>query len=77
MAISSSELESVLRETFPDAQIKITDLIGDNDHYSLEIIDESFFGKSLIIQHRMVKDALKEILQSKLHSITIKTSSGI
>ncbi len=76
MAISSNELESILRETFPDAHIKIVDLVGDSDHYSLEIIDTSFSGKSLITQHKMVKDALKELLQAKLHSITIKTSSS-
>lgn len=75
MAISSAELNSILQEAFPNAQIKITDLAGDNDHYSLEITDTSFAGQSLINQHRMVKVALKGILHTRLHALTIKTSS--
>lgn len=75
MAISEKELHSILHQHFPKAQIKIIDLAGDEDHYSLEIQDESFGGLSLINQHRMVKEALKEVLTSRLHAITIKTSS--
>ncbi len=73
MAISEKELHSILYQHFPKAQIKIKDLAGDEDHYSLDIKDKSFEGVSLINQHRMVKDALKEVLSSKLHAITIKT----
>lgn len=74
MAVSSRELESIIRQNFPRANIKITDLAGDEDHYSLEIADDSFAGKSLINQHKMVKNALRDILQERLHAITIKTS---
>lgn len=73
MAISQEELHSILQQSFPNAQIKITDLAGDNDHYSLEITDRSFEGMPLIKQHRLVKDALKNALHTNLHAITIKT----
>mgnify|MGYP001452235175 CR=1 FL=1 len=32
----------VTREQFPNASITITDLAGDGNHYSAEVIDESF-----------------------------------
>lgn len=73
MAISQEELFSILQQSFPNAQIKITDLAGDNDHYSLDIADVSFAGIPLIKQHRMVKEALKSALHTNLHAITIKT----
>lgn len=76
MAIKKSELEYIILQSFPNATIEITDLAGDEDHYSLSIIDKSFDGLSLIKQHKMVKEALKEVLSTKLHAITIKTSSG-
>ena len=76
MAISQEELHSILHQSFPNAQIKITDLAGDQDHYSLDITDGSFRGIPLIKQHRMVKDALKGVLHKKLHAITIKTRAG-
>jgi stress-induced morphogen len=75
MAISKSELESIILKSFPEATIEIIDLAGDEDHYSLSIVDASFAGIPLIKQHRMVKEALSEVLVSRLHAITIKTGA--
>lgn len=74
MAISINELENILLVNFPQAKIKIIDLAGDEDHYSLHIADKIFAGKTIIAQHRMVKEALSEVLKSRLHAITIKTT---
>lgn len=76
MAITIGELENILLTKFPQAKIKITDLAGDEDHYSLHISDPIFAGKTIIAQHRMVKEALGEVLKSRLHAITIKTTSN-
>ena len=73
MAISKEELESIILKSFPEATIEIVDLAGDEDHYSLTVADKSFAGLPLIKQHRMVKEALAEVLVSRLHAITIKT----
>lgn len=73
MAISETKLISILQQSFPNAKIKITDLAGDQDHYSLDITCSSFKGLPLIKQHRLVKDALSEVLEKELHAITIKT----
>lgn len=75
MPIAESELVSILIQKFPNAQIKILDLAGDQDHYSIEIIDNSFAGIPLIKQHRLVKAALAGVLESKLHAVTIKTKA--
>ena len=45
MAMSATEIERLLRESFPAARITITDLAGDGNHFSAEIIDASFKGK--------------------------------
>lgn len=73
MAINIRELEDIITTKFPQAKIKLIDLAGDEDHYSLEIEDAIFAEKSIIMQHRMVKEALADVLKSKLHAITIKT----
>jgi len=75
MAITKTELESIILKSFPESSIEIIDLAGDEDHYSLSIKDASFAGMPLIKQHRMVKEALAEVLVSRLHAITIKTST--
>ncbi len=73
MAISKIELEAILRIKFPQAEITLLDTEGDEDHYNLVIKDSSFVGLSVIAQHKLVKDALKEVLSNRLHALSIKT----
>ncbi len=73
MAISEAQLKLILQRNFPNAKIIITDLLGDQDHYSLEIHSSAFQGLTLMAQHKLVKNALAELLKKDLHAITIKT----
>ncbi|AIL65743.1 Transcriptional regulator BolA [Rickettsiales bacterium Ac37b] len=74
MAIELQNLEKIIKDAFPDARFMIKDLVGDNDHYYLEISSEQFRGKRLIDQHRMVTEALETCLGTTLHALQIKTS---
>ncbi len=74
MAVEKEFLENILAKSFPDAIVTVADLVGDKDHYSLEIKSEIFRGKSRIEQHKIVNNALKECLGTTLHALTIKTS---
>ncbi|MBY0534002.1 BolA family transcriptional regulator [Candidatus Megaera venefica] len=75
MAISETKLQSILQNSFPNAKIKITDTAGDQDHYALEITSNVFKDLPLIKQHRLVKEALAEVLVKELHAISIKTKA--
>ena len=75
MAMERDALETMLREAFPSAEINLTDLAGDNDHWSAEIIDESFQGKSRVAQHQLVYSALKGKMGGELHALQLKTSA--
>lgn len=75
MAMERNALETMLREAFPSAEINLTDLAGDNDHWSAEIIDESFRGKSRVAQHQLVYAALKGKMGGELHALQLKTSA--
>ena len=73
MAISQEQLHELVIAVFPGAEIKIQDLVGDGDHYEIEIISEKFNGQNKVAQHRMVNQALKGYLGDKLHALSIKT----
>ena len=73
MSISKVELISILQQSFPHAKIELKDLAGDEDHYALEMKDSSFKNIPLVQQHKLVNAALSDVLQSRLHAITIKT----
>ncbi|MCB1405248.1 MAG: BolA family transcriptional regulator [Rhodobacteraceae bacterium] len=78
MAITLTELETLLHESFPQAQIKVTDLAGDGNHYAAEVIDESFRGKNRVQQQREVYAALKGKMdgaQGELHALALTTKA--
>jgi stress-induced morphogen len=75
MPIAQDELYQLIKDEFPDAEINITDLAGDGDHYSAEIISAHFTGKSRVAQHQMVYNALKGRMGGALHALALKTSS--
>lgn len=75
MAMTQATLEGFLTEAFPDAEITLTDLAGDNDHWQAEIVSEQFRGKSRVAQHQMVYAALKGTMGGELHALALKTSA--
>ncbi|HEY0268439.1 MAG TPA: BolA family protein [Methyloradius sp.] len=44
-------------------------------HYSLSIVSSHFYGKSHIIRHRMVYQALADLMTSKIHALSIRAKS--
>lgn len=75
MSMSRDTLEGLLSDAFPDADITLTDLAGDNDHWQAEIVTEDFRGKTRIAQHQMVYAALKGKMGGELHALALKTKA--
>ena len=75
MAMDRNTLENLLRTAFPDAEINLVDLAGDDDHWSAEIISDSFRGKTRVAQHQMVYAALNGQMGGELHALQLKTSA--
>ncbi|MDG1286043.1 MAG: BolA family transcriptional regulator [Rickettsiales bacterium] len=73
MPMHAHEIEALLDATFPDGKVELTDLAGDNDHYSVIVTSEQFRGKSRVIQHKMVFNALNGAMDSTLHALQVKT----
>jgi stress-induced morphogen len=75
MAMAVTEIEKLIKEGFPDAQVSIEDLAGDGDHYAATVVSEAFRGKTRVQQHQMVYDALKGQMGGALHALALKTSA--
>lgn len=73
MAMTRETLEGFLTEAFPEAEIILTDLAGDNDHWQAEIVSPQFKGKTRVAQHQMVYAALKGTMGGELHALALKT----
>lgn len=76
MAMEAHDIEALIRAGFPDAQITITDLAGDGNHWAAEVIDASFAGLSRVQQQRAVNATVKaEIDSGKLHALALTTKA--
>jgi stress-induced morphogen len=74
--MKAKDIENLIRETFAEAVITITDLAGDGNHYAAEVTDASFVGKNRVQQHRAVYAALKGKMdgaQGELHALALTT----
>lgn len=75
MAMSASEIESLILESLPGASVTIEDLAGDGDHYSAHIIHEAFRGLNRVQQHQLVYKSLKGRMGNELHALALKTQA--
>ena len=76
MPITASEIETLLRDAFPDAQIKVQG--DDGSHFAAEVIDTSFKGKNRVQQQRAVYGALKGKMDGSngdLHALALTTKA--
>ena len=76
MGMASAEIERLIRDAFPDAEISITDLAGDNDHFAATIVSAAFKGKTRVQQHQMVYAALKGRMGGELHALALTTKAA-
>jgi stress-induced morphogen len=74
--LTPESLKKKIEETLPGTKAKFSDLTGTADHWQAVIVSEAFKGKTLIEQHRIVKDVFDaEIQAGHLHALTIRTYS--
>ncbi|MGK2910307.1 MAG: BolA/IbaG family iron-sulfur metabolism protein [Sphingobium sp.] len=74
MPMAADDIAEMIRSAIPDAQVEITDLAGDGDHYSARVISESFRGVSRVNQHQAVYAALGGRMGGVLHALQLTTT---
>ena len=73
MPLSINEIEKLIKESIPDAQIEIKDLMGDKNHYSATIKSKLFNKLNKIEQHKLVYKSLKGKMGNELHALSLIT----
>ena len=76
MALEASDIENLIRQTFPKARIRVEG--DDGQHFSAEVIDESFRGMNRVQQQRAVYAALKGKMDGahgELHALALTTKA--
>lgn len=73
MAMDADDIERMIKDALPDAEVTIQDLAGDGDHYAATIVSGAFAGKSRIQQHQLVYAALQGRMGNELHALALNT----
>ncbi|MEO9820597.1 MAG: BolA/IbaG family iron-sulfur metabolism protein [Paracoccaceae bacterium] len=76
MPITAQDIDDMIREAFPEADISVQG--DDGAHFAAQVIDESFRGKNRIQQQRAVYAALKGKMdgsQGELHALALTTKA--
>jgi len=77
-----SHMRDVLERSLSPLQLDIVDdghkhvghagARGGAGHYSVHIVSARFVGKPLLERHRMVYDALRDMLNTDIHALSIQ-----
>jgi stress-induced morphogen len=69
-----AEIERMIAEALPGAQVEVIDETGGGDHLRAIVRAPQFEGKSRIDQHRMVRAAVQERMDDgSIHALSITT----
>jgi BolA family transcriptional regulator, general stress-responsive regulator len=79
--ITAQEIEGLLKTNLGATQVRIQDdgashighQPGDPAYLTIEVTSPNFQGKTLVQQHRLVYNCLKEQLKEQIHALAIKT----
>ena len=74
MPMNPAEIEALIRDALPEADVTIEDLRGDGDHYAAYVVSPAFQGKTRVQQHQMVYEALQGRMGNELHALALQTS---
>ena len=75
MPMDPGEIERLIKDALPDAEVTIEDLAGDGDHYAAHVVSPAFTGKTRVAQHQMVYGALEGRMGGELHALALRTSA--
>jgi len=74
MPMAAAQIEQLIRAAIPDAEVTISDLAGDGDHYAARVVSRSFEGLSRVRQHQAVYAALGGRVGNELHALQLETA---
>lgn len=73
MPMPADEIIRLIRSALPDADVRLTALADDNDHWAATVTSARFRGLSRVRQHQLVNAAFGARLGGELHALALTT----
>ena len=72
--MAADDISAMIRLALPGADVTITDLRGDGDHYAARVVAQQFRGLPRVRQHQLVYNALGGRMGGELHALQLTTA---
>ena len=73
--VIDQQIAAMLRQTMPDADVRVHDMTGTMDHLEVFVRTKAFAGVSPLDRHRMVERALAPArADGRIHALQIHTA---
>ena len=73
MPMDADEIVRRITARFPDAEVVMTDLAGDRDHWAARVTSAAFNDLNRVQQHKAVYAALGTDMGTTLHALQLQT----
>tara|TARA_E500000178_G_C16984243_1_gene737369 strand:+ start:937 stop:1197 length:261 start_codon:yes stop_codon:yes gene_type:complete len=67
------QIKETILEALPDATVYVADPNNDGQHFEALVVSPTFEGLSLVKQHQVVMNAMKEKFETTVHAMALKT----
>ena len=68
-----NKIKKILENKIKKSKIFIHDMTGNNNHFNLLVISDTFKNLTLIEQHKIVYKALGKLITKEIHALQLKT----
>ena len=72
--MAGEEIAALIKAGIPDAEVEMTDLAGDGDHYAARVVSASFAGMPRVRQHQAGYAARGGRMGGVLHALQLTTA---
>ena len=73
--VSTDEVRRRIEDGVAGAQAHVVDTTGGGDHFEVRVTASCFAGLGLIAQHRLVYEALGDLMQ-RIHALSVRTEAA-
>jgi len=70
--VAVEDVRERLVDAFPNSEVHVEDTTGQGDHFDVHVRTAAFVGVALVGQHRMVYEALGDMM-ARIHALSLRT----
>jgi stress-induced morphogen len=73
--VSTGTVRDRILRALAGARVEVVDTTGAGDHFEVSVAAPAFASLGLVDQHRLVYDALGDLMES-IHALSLRTSAS-